>query len=423
LQWLCRDCLSIYTADTPVPRCPQCGSPRLKNNHELDKLSIAHIDCDAFYASVEKRDNPSLKDKPVIVGGGHRGVVSAACYVARTYGIRSAMPMFKALKLCPHAQVIHPNMTKYVTEGRRIRTLFQELTPLVEPLSIDEAFLDMTGTEKLHDGIPARSLALLALRIEKEVGLTVSIGLSYNKFLAKVASDLDKPRGFSVIGRAEAKDFLALRPVSLIWGVGKSLQKKLEADGITQIAQLQNMDKIALMKSYGSIGTRLFNFSRGIDERRVTPAEETKTISAETTFDQDTAKADELTRALWSQCEKVSKRLKRQNLMGDVITLKLKLSDFSSKTRSHKLDHPTQLAERLFDVGTTLLKSELDGRRYRLIGISIAGLSASHAGQLSLDSETTHQTKIEQAIDKVREKLGDKAIFKGRSLHLPNKKP
>lgn len=422
MQWLCRDCLFTHTADPPVPRCLECGSPRLKNNHELHKLSIAHIDCDAFYASVEKRDNPSLRDKPVIVGGGHRGVVSAACYVARTYGIRSAMPMFKALKLCPHAQVIYPNMAKYATEGRRIRILFQELTPLVEPLSIDEAFLDLTGTEKLHNGIPAQSLALLALRIEREVGLTVSIGLSYNKFLAKVASDLDKPRGFSIIGPTEAREFLAVRPVGLIWGVGKSLQKKLEADGITQIAQLQTMDKIALIKSYGSIGARLFDFSRGVDERRVTPAEETKTVSAETTFDQDTGKADELTQALWSQCEKVSKRLKRQNLIGDVITLKLKLSDFSSKTRSHKLDHPTQLAERLFDVGASLLKPELDGKRYRLIGIGIAGLSTSQSGQLSLDSETTHQTKIEQAIDKVREKLGDKAIFKGRSLRLPKQK-
>jgi len=422
LQWLCRDCLSAHTADTPIPRCPQCGSPRLKNNHELEKLSIAHIDCDAFYASVEKRDNPSLKDKPVVVGGGHRGVVSAACYVARTYGIRSAMPMFKALKLCPHAQVIRPNMTKYATEGRRIKTLFQELTPLVESLSIDEAFLDLTGTEKLHHGIPAQSLALLALRIEKEVGLTVSIGLSYNKFLAKVASDLDKPRGFSIIGPAEAKEFLAPRPVGLIWGVGKSLQKKLEADGITKIAQLQIMDKITLIKNYGSIGGRLFDFSRGIDERRVIPSEETKTVSAETTFDQDTGKADELTRALWSQCEKVSKRLKRQNLMGDVITLKLRLSDFSSKTRSHKLDHPTQLAERLFDVGTSLLKSELNGKRYRLIGIGVAGLSTSQSGQLSLDSETIHQTKIEQAMDKVRQKLGDQAIFKGRSLRIPKQK-
>lgn len=422
MQWLCRDCLFSHTADPPIPRCLQCGSPRLKNNHELGKLSIAHIDCDAFYASVEKRDNPSLKDKPVIVGGGHRGVVSAACYVARTYGIRSAMPMFKALKLCPHAQVIHPNMTKYATEGRRIRALFQELTPLVEPLSIDEAFLDLTGTEKLHDGTPAQSLALLALRIEKEVGLTVSIGLSYNKFLAKVASDLDKPRGFSIIGPAEAKEFLASRPVGLIWGVGKSLQKKLEADGITQIAQLQTMDRMALIKSYGSIGARLFDFSRGTDDRRVTPSEEAKTVSAETTFDQDTGKADELTRALWSQCEKVSKRLKRQNLMGDVITLKLRLSDFSSKTRSHKLDHPTQLAERLFDVGTSLLKSELSGKRYRLIGIGVAGLSTSQSGQLSLDSETIHQTKIEQAMDKVRQKLGDQAIFKGRSLRIPKQK-
>lgn len=422
MPWLCRDCLCTHTADLLTPRCPQCGSPRLKSNPELHKLSIAHIDCDAFYASVEKRDNPSLRDKPVIVGGGHRGVVSAACYVARTYGIRSAMPMFKALKLCPHAQVIHPAMAKYATEGKRIRKLFQELTPLVEPLSIDEAFLDLSGTEKLHHGSPAQSLALLALRIEKEIGLTVSIGLSYNKFLAKVASDLDKPRGFSIIGSTEALNFLAPRPVGLIWGVGKSLQKKLESDGITRIEQLQPMDKMELIKKYGSIGARLSDFSRGLDQRRVIPDEETKTISAETTFDQDTARIDDLTRALWNQCEKVSKRLKRQNLVGDVVTLKLRLADFSLKTRSHKLDHPTQLAERLFDVGQSLLGPELDGKQYRLIGIGIAGLTPSRSGQLSLDSETVHQTKIEEAIDKVREKLGDKAIYKGRSLRLSKQK-
>ena len=196
---LCRDCLA--ESGPAAKRCLACGSPRLLAHPERDLLSIAHVDCDAFYAAVEKRDDPSLADKPVIIGGRKRGVVSTACYVARTYGVRSAMPMFKALKACPHAVVIKPNMQKYVAAGRAVQKLMLELTPLVEPVSIDEAFLDLSGTERLHHGSPARTLARLAKRIEDELGITVSIGLAPNKFLAKVASDLAKPRGFSIIGR------------------------------------------------------------------------------------------------------------------------------------------------------------------------------------------------------------------------------
>ena len=198
---LCRDCLEIFAEDHDAvskaragaghDRCPNCDSPRLVRHPELGHLAIAHIDCDAFYASVEKRDNPDLRDKPVIVGGGRRGVVSAACYVARMYGIHSAMPMFKALKACPDAVVIRPNMAKYSTIGKQIRERMEALTPLVEPLSIDEAFLDLSGTEALHHGWPARSLARLVKSIEEDIGLTASIGLSFNKFLAKIASDLD----------------------------------------------------------------------------------------------------------------------------------------------------------------------------------------------------------------------------------------
>jgi DNA polymerase IV len=211
---LCRDCVARF-AERPA-RCPSCGSPRLLAHAELDSLAIAHLDCDAFYASVEKRDNPALRDQPVIVGGGRRGVVSAACYIARLYGVRSAMPMFKALAACPHATVIHPDMAKYARVGREVRDMMRSLTPLVEPLSIDEAFLDLAGTEHLHHGSPARSLARLALEVERRIGVTVSIGLSYNKFLAKIASDLDKPRGFAVIGRGEAVEFLGGKPVGLI---------------------------------------------------------------------------------------------------------------------------------------------------------------------------------------------------------------
>ncbi|MEL7028055.1 MAG: DNA polymerase IV, partial [Pseudomonadota bacterium] len=252
---LCRSCLA--RAPAGAVRCPACGAPRLIAHPELFDLEIAHVDCDAFYAAVEKRDDPSLADKPVIVGGGRRGVVSAACYIARSYGVRSAMPMFKALKACPDAVVVRPNMEKYVEVSRQIRALMSDLTPLVQPISIDEAFLDLSGTQRLHRASAAESLAGLALSIEREVGVTASIGLSHNKFLAKVASDLDKPRGFSVIGRAETLEFLRDKPVSLIWGVGAKFQARLEAQGIRTIGTLQEMDPAELARRYGEMGLRL----------------------------------------------------------------------------------------------------------------------------------------------------------------------
>ena len=414
---LCRDCASPLAADQSR-RCPACGSPRLIAHRELDQLAIAHIDCDAFYASVEKRDDPGLRDKPVIVGGGRRGVVSAACYVARIYGVRSAMPMFKALKLCPQAVVIHPNMRKYQAVGREVRRLMLESTPLVEPLSIDEAFLDLSGTERLHHGSPARTLVRLARRIEAEIGVTVSIGLSYNKFLAKVASDLDKPRGFSVIGRAEARDFLARRPVGLIWGVGKALQQGLEQDGIRMIGQLTELEERDLVARYGAIGRRLARFARGEDERVVEPASPAKSISAETTFDQDLASPAALQGELWPLCETVAARLKRAGLASRTVTLKLKGADFRGLTHSRTLSAPTQLAEVLFRAALPLLQAEARGRLYRLIGIGASGLGpAADADPPDLlDPEAGRQAKVERAIDAVRAKLGGDAIVKGRAF-------
>src|SRR5256714_4449669 len=203
----CRDCLRDL--DFPSTRCGECGSPRLVRHGQLPSLTLAHIDCDAFYATVERRDNPALADKPVIIGGGKRGVVSAACYIARTYGVRSAMPMFQALELCPSAAVIPPDMAKYVRVGRDVRQAMQALTPLVEPLSIDEAFLDLSGTERVHGMIPAKVLARFAREVEHNIGITVSVGLSCNKFLAKIASDLDKHRGFAAIDQVEAREMPA----------------------------------------------------------------------------------------------------------------------------------------------------------------------------------------------------------------------
>jgi DNA polymerase IV len=366
---LCRDC-GAFEATRPVSgRCAGCGSPRLLSHHELASLSLAHIDCDAFYANVEKHERPELRDRPLIVGGGTRGVVLACCYVARLSGVRSAMPMFKALKACPDAVVIPPDMAKYRTVGRRVRELMLATTPLVQPLSIDEAFLDLAGTERLHGGPPARTLALLARRIERENGITVSIGLSYNKFLAKIASDLDKPRGFAVLGHGEALDFLAPKSVGLIWGIGPALQQKLARDGITTIGELRERDERELRERYGAIGRRLARFARGEDDRGVDPDAPMKSVSAETTFERDLAAYEALAAELWPLAEQLARRLERAQRAAAGIALKLKTSDFQVLTRSRRLVDPTQRAETLYAAALPLLRAAADGTHFRLIGI------------------------------------------------------
>ncbi len=416
---LCRDC--SREAGAEAPRCPSCGARRIVRHSELETLSIAHIDCDAFYASVEKRDDPSLADKPVIIGGRRRGVVSAACYIARTYGIRSAMPMFKALKACPDAVVIKPDMTKYAEAGRQVRDLMLATTPMVEPLSIDEAFLDLTGTERLHGASPAATLIRLILRIEEEVGVTASVGLSYNKFLAKTASDLDKPRGFALIGRAEAVEFLSGRPVGSIYGVGPAFQKKLAADGIRTIGQIREMEEDTLMRRYGAIGRRLWRFSRGEDDRSVAPGSGAKSVSSETTFNEDKRTAEELTPVLWRLAEKVSKRLKAKDIAGKTVTLKLKTSAFQTISRARTLSEHTQLAEVIYRTGAQMLDEVLSGGRgakYRLVGIGLSHLSGDGGADPPdlLDPDADRRARVEAAIDSVRSRLGDDAITKGRGI-------
>lgn len=412
----CRDCLAATVA--AERRCLACGSPRLVRHPELNDLSIAHIDCDAFYAAIEKRDNPTLADQPVIVGGGTRGVVSTACYVARIKGVKSAMPMFKALKLCPEAVVIKPNMAKYAEAGRAVRALMQTLTPLVEPLSIDEAFLDLTGTARLHGRAPALSLAHLINDIARDVGITASVGLSYNKYLAKVASDLEKPRGFSVLGKAEATSFLAARPVSLIWGVGRAMQEQLARDGITLIGQLQSMDKADLMRRYGVMGARLYHLSRGEDARSVHRDDASKSISAETTFNTDIAAYEDLRPILWRLSEKVSRRAKGEGLAGNTVVLKLKTADFKSRTRNVTLAEPTVLAARIYEAAEPLLKREATGPKFRLIGVGITNLSEADPTheQDTLDEKTATRAKAELAMDKLRDKFGKKAVERGIAL-------
>ena len=409
----CRDCFA--EAAEAARRCIACGSPRVVRHAQLNALSIAHVDCDAFYATIEKRDNPSLADKPLIIGGGKRGVVSTACYIARTFGIHSAMPMFKARKLCPHAIVLKPDMAKYVRVGREVRKLMLELTPQVEPLSIDEAFMDLTGTERLHRMSPARSLARFSRRVENDIGITVSIGLSANKFLAKIASDMDKPRGFAVLGKDEAVAFLATRPVGFIWGVGKVSAARLQRDGYNTIADLQRADETDLMRRYGVEGRRLWRLARGIDDRSVNPERDAKSVSAETTFGEDIASFKPLEKILWSLCERVSRRLKAGGIAGSTVTLKLKTADFRIRTRARSLGEPTQLAARIFEAGRDLLARETDGTQFRLLGIGTSNLvEGKKADGVDLvDHKGERAAKAEHAVDKVREKYGNAAVVKG----------
>lgn len=413
---LCRDCLTTFDGGT---RCPSCKRPRVLAHDELWDLSIAHMDCDAFYASVEKRDNPELADKPVIIGGGRRGVVSTACYVARIRGVRSAMPMFKALDLCPDAVVVRPRMQVYVEVSRQIRAMMEEMTPAIEPLSLDEAFLDLTGTARLHGAPPAVMLARLVRRMRDELGLTGSIGLSHNKFLAKIASDLDKPQGFSVIGLAETADFLRPRPVRLIWGVGKSAQDALEKAGIRTFDDLLRWDQRDLTARFGSMGERLWHLARGQDHRRVTRNAPMKSISNETTFSEDTSDPDILDGHLWRMCEKVADRAKAKGTAGRVVVLKLKRSDFSLITRRTSLSDPTQIADRIYRIARGLF-DQLDRQTaYRLLGVGLSDLVAEdladRGGDL-LDPQAETRAAAERASDAIREKFGEEAILKGRAL-------
>ncbi|HWX84483.1 MAG TPA: DNA polymerase IV [Xanthobacteraceae bacterium] len=412
----CRDCL----ADAPprAARCAACGSPRLLRHAELSTLSIAHVDCDAFYATIEKRDDPTLAAEPVIVGGGRRGVVAAACYVARTYGIRSAMPMYEALRLCPHAKVVRPNMDKYSRVGREVRAMMLALTPLVEPLSIDEAFLDLSGTERLHGMGPAKALARFAAEVERALGITVSIGLSCNKFLAKIASDLDKPRGFAVLGGGEAAAFLAAKPVSFIFGVGKVSAAHYARDGFHRIADLQRVSEVELLRRYGEEGRRLARLARGLDDRIVSADRETKSVSSETTFERDLSDFRSLEKILWGLTEEVSARLKAKELAGATVTLKLKTADFKIRTRARSLDSPTQLAGRIFAAARDLLKREANGTRFRLIGIGLSALVTSDQADPA-DLVDGRAAIAEHAVDRVRAKFGDDAVIRGLAFERP----
>ncbi|HEY8287998.1 MAG TPA: DNA polymerase IV [Acetobacteraceae bacterium] len=415
---LCRDCLTILDAPSVSPGCPACGGGRMISHQELLSLTIAHVDCDAFYASVEKRDRPELASRPVIVGGGVRGVVTAACYVARIYGVKSAMPMFKALKACPDATVIRPDFAKYTAASRQVRALMAKLTPLLQPLSIDEAVLDMAGTQALHGAPPAVTLARFAREVESVVGITVSIGLAPNRLLAKIAAGRGKPRGFAVIGAAEAASLLAGEPVRLLPGVGPALERRLAALGMTRLGQLQALSDKDAIRKLGEDGPALVHRARGEDVRAVDPGRETKSISAETTFDTDLTSLKDLERHLWRLAEKLARRLKENDLAAAGVVLKLKTAAFAIRTRAARLSAPTVLPDRLFEAARTLLAHEATGTAFRLIGIGASALverSLADRGDLA-DTDTPRRAAAQAAIDTLRDRFGQAAITRGRSL-------
>ena len=412
---LCRDCL--WSAPAQARRCPTCGSPRVLAHPELDTLAIAHVDCDAFYASVEKRDRPDLRDLPVIVGGGRRGVVTTACYVARLSGVRSAMPMFKALRLCPEAVVITPDFARYRAESRRIFDKLRALSPLVQQLSLDEAWIDLRGTRRLHGAMPAATLARLQLEIRSDVGLDVSIGLAPNKFLAKIASDLDKPKGFAVIGGGEAQAFLAPRPVSILPGVGPVLAQILRTAGLLSVGDLARAGPSNLARRFGDQGLRLAELSIGRDDRPVDPDQERKSMSVETTFDEDLAGLEELEGRLWPLCQRLARHARAEALVGETVVLKLRTTDFRIITRQRAAPAPTQTAKTLFAIGRELLCGEVGTLSYRLIGIGLGDL----AGESSRASDLfpTDEDRVlmgERAVDILRDRFGDNVVFSAKSL-------
>jgi DNA polymerase-4 len=416
-----------YRTVAPVSRCRGCGElvPQGTEEHcagfgiirheELDSLGIAHVDCDAFFASIEKRDRPELRHRPVAVGGGDRGVVAAACYIARSYGVRSAMPAFQARRLCPEIVFVKSNFEAYREASAMIREEMQDLTPLVQPVSIDEAYLDLTGTGRLHGAPPAAMLIRLQRAVEKRVGVTVSVGLSYNKSLAKMASERDKPRGFALIGRDETLRVLAPEPVSAIHGVGASFAARLEAKGLRTIGDLQAMGLRRLVETFGETGLWLHGRATGDDRRPVTVERETKSISGETTFSENLRDQAALEDKLYAMATKVSARARQKGFAGLVVTLKLKTARFRSLTRRKTLGVATNLAAVLFEEGRALLAQELEAHpdtAYRLIGIGISDLVSDETARHDLAYPEAYDRlrQREDALHALRSRFGDGVI-------------
>jgi DNA polymerase-4 len=379
---------------------------------------IIHVDMDAFYASVEVLDNPELAGLAVIVGGTPegRGVVSAASYEAREFGVHSAMSAYRAKRLCPHGIFITPRMSRYVEVSREIRAIFEEFTPLIEPLSIDEAFLDVTGSERLL-GTPVEIGRAIKQRIRDELGLVASVGVAPNKFLAKLASDLDKPDGFVVITQEEAKERLAPLPVGRLWGVGKVSQRALAKVGIHTIGDITRMSSEQLEKLVRSWGARLKQLALGIDSRSVVRGHDAKSISAEWTFDRDIGDADTLRDHLDRLVERTARRVRKSGLLGYTIQLKARYADFTTVTRAITIQEPTAQTRVIRDAARELLESRLGrrGRALRLLGVGVSHFVRREEQPETLFKDPTDEKNeaVDDVVDRLQDRFGSDAIHRG----------
>ncbi len=382
---------------------------------------IFHVDMDAFYASVEVRDDPSLRGKPVLVGGaGRRGVVCAASYEARTFGCRSAQPMARAIRRCPQAIVLPPRFEVYAEASRRVFEVFDDFSPMVEGLSIDEAFLDMTGTEKLF-GPPRQAAEALRARVfEVTEGLTCSVGISAVKFLSKIASAMNKPDGLTEIPVGTELDFLAPLPIRKLWGVGPRSQERLSELGVKSVGDLRRFERHWLIERFGEHGAHLHALAHARDPRRVEPGRERKSVSHEDTYHDDVIGAEALRAKLLSQATRVADRLVRKGIVGTRIQLKIRDTDFNTQTRQRTLDAPTDEARVIYDAACALLaKLDLDRRRFRLTGVGVSHLrDKAEAAPKQLDLLAAVETQapkkgadLQKVLTAVRSKFGHEALF------------
>ncbi|MFB0521050.1 MAG: DNA polymerase IV [Desulfatiglandales bacterium] len=380
---------------------------------------IIHVDMDAFYASVEQLDNPEFVGKPVIVGGDPkgRGVVSAASYEARKFGIHSAMPMVQAVRLCPHATVLPVRMKRYVQVSREIHAILECFTPLVEPVSFDEAFLDVTGSLQLF-GSAKKIGRDIKHKIKEQLGLVASVGIAANKFLAKLASDLDKPDGFVVITEENKQQILDPLPVSKIWGVGKVTEKALKSKGINTIGQLRKAPAEILRSIFGDQTPHMLRLAQGIDNREVESSREAKSISSEQTFATDITDKDILLNVLLNQVEDVAQRLRTDNLKARTITLKFRYDDFRTITRSNTFDHPTNTTKTLWQKAEEVFLKwhKKSAGALRLLGFGASGLQKAGSGQNQLfpEPEQEKQKRLDKAFDEIRGKFGNVALRRGQ---------
>lgn len=386
---------------------------------------ILHIDMDAYYASVEQRDHPELAGQPVVVGGTPegRGVVAAANYEARKFGIHSALPAATAVRLCPHAVFIRPRMSHYAEISEQIRAIFHRYTPLVEPLSLDEAFLDVKGSERLF-GSAVEIGQRIKSEIRDELGLTASVGVAPNKFLAKIASDLDKPDGFTSVEPGNEQRFLDPLPVGRLWGVGQATGRVFDRLGIQTIGQLRQVPQEILQDHFGNSSEHLWKLARGIDRRAVVPDRQAKSISHETTFAQNVTDIEILRAWLLSLTEQVARRVRKLDLKAHTVQLKLRYSDFHTVTRAARLPAATDVTQIFWETAARLLTDKLPQRTLsvRLIGIGVSGLSHSAQIQPTLfpDEEQAAQARLDRTVDQLRERFGGDSLGRGSDLAKPS---